>query len=66
MEFRLDRTSFSVQTLENQGKNKNYWLEKTADERFAAAAFIIASAYGIDMNKLPRMDKTSFSIRNGK
>jgi hypothetical protein len=63
MDFRLDRTSFSLQTLENQGKNRTYWLEKSADERFDAASFLIANAFGIDLKKLPRMDKTVFSIR---
>ena len=62
MDFRLDRTSFSLQTLENQGKNKAYWLEKSADERFAAA-FLIAKAFGVDLKNSPRMDKTVFSIR---
>ncbi len=66
MDFRLDKTSFSLQTLENQGKNKTYWLEKSADERFAASAFLIANAFGIDLKKLPRMDKTVFSIRKLK
>ena len=63
MNFRLDRTSFSIQTLEKQGKNKAYWLEKSADERFAAAAFLIANAFGVDLKNSPRMDKTVFSIR---
>jgi hypothetical protein len=66
MNFRLDRTSFCIQTLENQGKNKSYWLEKSADERFATAAFLIANAFGVDLKNSPRMDKTVFSIRNGK
>lgn len=64
--FKLDKTSFSLQTLENQGKNKTYWLEKSADERFAASAFIIVCVYRIDLKKLPRKDKTVFSIRKLK
>jgi hypothetical protein len=63
MDFRLDRTTFGLQTSENQGKNRTYWLEKSADERFAAAAFLIANAFGIDLKKIPKMDKTVFSIR---
>jgi len=47
--------------LKTKAKNKTNWLEKSADERFAAAAFIIACAYRIDLKKLPRMDKTFFN-----
>ena len=46
--FRLDKTSFKIQTFEEADNTKNYWLDKTPAERWAAAWYLTASAFNID------------------
>lgn len=61
--YRLDRDSFSIKTFEEADQNKKYWLEKTPTERFKAAWYLICSAYNIDPENPPKMDRQAFSIR---
>ncbi len=61
--YRLDRTAFKIQTFNESGKNRSYWMSKTPEERWAAAAYLIASAWGYDPQNPPRLDRTCFSIR---
>jgi len=63
MKFRLDRTAFSIQPFEAQGKNREYWLSKTTDERLAAAWYLTKCAYGLDPEIEHRLDRTVFSMR---
>ena len=46
--FRLDKTSFKIQTFEEADNTKNYWLNKTPAERWAAAWYLAASSFNID------------------
>lgn len=63
MKPRLDRTDFKINTPESADNNRDYWLSKTPEERFAAAWHLTCCAYGIDYLNPPRMDKTFFVIR---
>ncbi len=60
---KLDRTAFKINTFESADNNKEYWLSKTPDERFAAAWYLICCAYNIDYNNPPKLDRTCFSMR---
>jgi hypothetical protein len=46
--FQLDRTAFSVISLDDDPGDKAYWLSKTPDERMAALEFMRQVAYGYD------------------
>lgn len=61
--FRLDRTAFKIQTHSESANTKKYWLSKTHEERFRAAWFLICSAYNIDVENPPRLDRSVFSMR---
>ena len=50
--FRLDKTSFKIQTFEEADNTKNYWLNKTPVERWAAAWYLTASAFNIDYKRM--------------
>jgi hypothetical protein len=61
--FRLDRTYFTARNIREQHLQRSYWLEKTPDERLAAATYLIAQAWGYDPAKPPRMERTFFFMR---
>jgi hypothetical protein len=65
--YRLDRTSFKIQTFEEASRTRAYWMQQPPAERFKAAWYLICAAYGIDSNNPPRLDKDYFAMRkNGK
>lgn len=61
--YKLDRTAFKIQSHSEADNQKNYWLKKTPEERFRAAWYLTCSAYGIDPENPPKLDKTLFSVR---
>ncbi len=63
VDFKLDRTVFKHQSLEEADKNTNYWLSKTPEERLAASFYLNSIAYNFDINNPPRMDRAVFSMR---
>jgi hypothetical protein len=63
MDFKLDRSAFKVSPRENQKESREYWLQKTPMERFAAAWYLTAYAYGIDYMNPPPLDRNAFSMR---
>ncbi|MFM1744589.1 MAG: hypothetical protein RLZZ630_526 [Bacteroidota bacterium] len=63
MKPRLDRTSFTINTPASADDNKEYWLSKTPDERFASAWYLICCAFNIDPENPPKMDKNYFVKR---
>lgn len=65
-DFKLDRTVFKHQSIEEADKNTNYWLSKTHEERLAASFYLNSIAYNFDINNPPKMDKTVFSMRKHK
>lgn len=60
---KLNRTAFKIDAFESADNNKDYWLSKTPNERFAAAWYLTCCAYDIVNNNPPKMDKTHFEIR---
>ncbi|HEX6983904.1 MAG TPA: hypothetical protein VF170_00945 [Planctomycetaceae bacterium] len=46
--FSLDRTAFSVVSLDDVPDDKTYWLSRTPQERLAAQEYMRQVAYGYD------------------
>jgi hypothetical protein len=61
--FRLDRTAFKIQSHQEAGHTRQYWLAKTPRERLAAAWFLTCAAYNLDCQNPPRMDRSAFAIK---
>ncbi len=62
-EYRLDKSKFKHQSVNEAEDNREYWLKKTPAERLAAAWYLISQAYQFDVHNPPRLDRTKFSIR---
>ncbi len=63
MPYRLDKSAFKAQTFEEADDNKNYWLEKTSEERLKAAWYLISCAFNFPLSNPPRIDRKAFSCR---
>ncbi|MBK9319054.1 MAG: hypothetical protein IPM91_09715 [Bacteroidetes bacterium] len=61
--YRLDKSAFRIQTFEEASNNKEYWLSKSPSERWHAAWYLICSAYDLDPENPPRLDRSVFSMR---
>ena len=61
--FKFDKSAFSIRSVEDQDKNRAYWMAKTPAERLYAAFRLTRRAYGLDPDTDIRMDKTHFKIR---
>jgi hypothetical protein len=61
--YKLDRSAFKINSFKEADNTYSYWMLKSADERFAAAWYLISCAWDFDINNPPRMDKTFFLIR---
>jgi hypothetical protein len=61
--YRLDKSAFRIQTFEEASNNKEYWLSQSPSERWRAAWYLICSAYNIDPENPPRLDRSEFSMR---
>lgn len=65
--YRLDRTKFQMGKVEDQAQvQTDWWKQQTAEERLAAAWYLICVAWQLDYNNPPRMDKSVFSMRSLK
>lgn len=61
--FRLDRTAFQIQTLEQATHQRRYWLSRPPAERLAAAWYLICAAYNLDPHQPEPLDRDCFSMR---
>ncbi|MBK7886645.1 MAG: hypothetical protein IPJ86_04865 [Bacteroidetes bacterium] len=61
--YRLDKSAFRIQTFEEASNNKEYWLSKSPSERWHAVWYLICSAYDLDPENPPRLDRSVFSMR---
>lgn len=64
--YRLDKSAFRLQSFEEASNYKEYWLSKSPSERWHAAWYLICSAYNLDPNNPPRLDRSVFSMRKNK
>jgi hypothetical protein len=62
--FKLDRTAFRIQTVEEADDTSAFWQTQTPQERLAAAWYLSCAAYNVDIHI--RMDKSKFSMRKRK
>ena len=63
MSFRLDRTAHHAGTHEQNARYHASQQPATFIERLQAAAYLNSVAYGYDLNKPPKLDRTVFSVR---
>jgi hypothetical protein len=46
--YKMDKTAFSVSTMEDESDEKAYWLSKTPEERISALEYMRQMLYGYD------------------
>lgn len=63
MDFKLNRTVFSMGKMNDVGNIAGYWLSKTMDEGFEAAVYLNNLAFNYDINNPPKMDRTQSRMR---
>lgn len=61
--YKLDRTAFKIQTVEEASSHGKYWKTKTPEERLRAAFYLNSVAYNFDLNNPPRLDRTCYHER---
>lgn len=59
--YRLDRTAFSTQTLDEANNHYGFWKNKPLKERLNAAFYLISQTYNVGIET--RLDKTVFTKR---
>jgi hypothetical protein len=61
--YRMDKTAFKLQTVEEADDAMRDYTNHTAKERLEIAYYLASIAYKFDMDNPPRMDKTAFRIK---
>ena len=61
--YRLDKTAFKIQSVEEADDAMRNYSEYTTKERLEIAWYLTSVAYCFDMEHPPRMDKTAFRIK---
>lgn len=64
--YKLDRTAFKAQTVEEAADHVKYYRQLTWRERLGITAYLNSIAFNYPINHPPKMDKTKFkgSSRN--
>ncbi|MFN5641741.1 MAG: hypothetical protein ACK4V4_06785 [Sphingobacteriales bacterium] len=62
--FKLDRTAFKGQTLNEAANHAEHYKKLTWQERLKVAEYLNSVAYNFDMNNPPKMDRTRFSTKS--
>lgn len=58
--YKLDRTAFKAQTVEEAANHAAYYKGLSWQERLQIAAYLNSIAFNYPLNNPPKMDKTSF------
>lgn len=66
MEYKLDRSAFSMGSSNVQEPAIAYWKNKTHEERLRAAFYLNSVAYNFNLSNPPKLDRTFFSMRKNK
>ncbi|MCB0537933.1 MAG: hypothetical protein KDE33_10465 [Bacteroidetes bacterium] len=61
--YKLDRNHFKMQSFEESSNQTEYWKNKTVEERFKAAWYLICSAYNLPYTTDIKLDRTAFKMR---
>ncbi len=64
--YKLDKKFTKAGTLKEAESKYAHWKKTSYAERLMADLYLICSAYRIDPDHLPPMDKTVFSVRKLK
>lgn len=59
--YRMDKTAFKIQTLEEADDHYGPWKDKSTSERLDAASYLICMAFGV--KPTTKLDRTKFSKR---
>lgn len=62
--FKLERSVFKAQTVEEAAKHSEYYKTLTWQERLRIAFYLNSVAFNYDINNPPKMDKTKFMTRS--
>jgi hypothetical protein len=62
--YKLDRTAFKAQTVEEASNHADYYKSLSWLERLKIAAYLNSVAFNYDINHPPKMDKTLFKARS--
>ncbi len=60
-EFKFDRTVFKASTVEEADRDMRNHKHLTPRQRMQLATYLISSAYNLDVDNPPGMDKSIFS-----
>ena len=60
-QYRLDKTAFNSQTLQEANDHYGFWKNKTQSERLNAAFYLIVQAYNV--TAATRLNRKAFSKR---
>jgi hypothetical protein len=61
--YRMDKTAFKLQTVEEADDAMRDYTNHTPKQRLEIAYYLTSIAYKFDMDNPPRMDKTAFRIK---
>lgn len=59
-QFKLDRSAFKAQTVEEASNHAVYYKSKTWQERLQIAAYLNSIAFNYQLDNPPKMDRTKF------
>ena len=62
--FKLERSVFKAQTVEEAANHSEYYKILTWQERLRIAFYLNSVAFNYDINNPPKMDKTKFMTRS--
>ncbi len=62
-EYRLDRSSFKINTFKEAANQYEYWSQKPLEELLKASWYLTSVAYSFDLENEPRLDRSLFSMK---
>lgn len=62
--FKLDRTAFKAQTLQEASNHIAHYQKSSWKERLKVANYLNSVAYNFDIDNPPRIDKNKFSAKS--
>ena len=62
--YKLDRTAFKGQTMEEAADHTAYYRKLSWMERLRVSAYLNSVAFNYPQDSPPRMDKTKFEVKS--
>lgn len=63
-DFKLDRTAFKAQTVEEAADHASYYASLSAEERMRITAYLNSIAFNYPLDNPPKLDRTLFKARS--